>query len=316
MQKKYILPLSAALAVLSMGVATGSQAQAVSCGDVITTPTTLDSDLVCTIADEFSVAIAIEGPSGSLSMGDYSLTCSTNKFGTGIILLESGARLSGGSVIGCGDAVTVVGDGGHYVTGVTITDSGNNAVYVKSNFNVVSSMTITGGSGVVDEGILIQGNNNLVNNNFVGNTDNPGIEITGAYNHVYFNEVYFCATDGIVAGGIFSRVTHNTSNFNGYQGISVAGSYGTIAQNKITDNDFAGIQILQGEFNNIANNNVVDNGTYGIYIADSMPTDNTISGNFSKGHTYDLYDPENFACISSNTWINNTFTTSDPGCLD
>ncbi|WP_445364678.1 right-handed parallel beta-helix repeat-containing protein [Microbulbifer sp. ANSA003] len=316
MQKKSILPLSAAIAVLSMGIASGSQAQAVSCGDVITSPTTLDSDLVCTIADEFSVAIAIEGPSGSLSMGDYSLTCSTNEFGTGIILLESGARLSGGSVIGCGDAVTVGGDGNHFVTGVTITDFGDDAVYVESDFNVVSNMTITGDGWDSDEGIDIQGNNNLVNNNLVENAGDEGIEVAGDYNTVTFNEVYFSGNDGIEIDGIFANITNNISAFNGSSGIEIDSDNGTISLNNVTDNEEGGIDLDQGDSNSIVNNNVVDNGTYGIFISDDEPTNNTISGNFSEGQTYDLFDAVDFDCSGSNTWQNNTFTTSDPSCLD
>lgn len=299
-----------------MGIATGSQAQAVSCGDVITTPTTLDSDLVCTIADEFSVAIAIEGPSGSLSMGDYSLTCSTNEFGTGIILLESGARLSGGSVIGCGDAVTVGGDGSHFVTGVTITDFGDDAVYIESNGNVVSNMHIVGDGTDSDEGIDIQGDNNLVNNNIIEFAGDEGIEVAGDRNTVTSNEVYYSDNDGIEIDGTYANVTNNITAFNGSSGIEIDSDNGTISQNVVANNTEGGIDLDQGDSNVIANNNVDDNGTYGIFILDDEPTNNTISGNVSEGQTYDLFDAVDLDCTGSNTWQNNTFTTSDPSCLD
>ncbi|WHI47718.1 right-handed parallel beta-helix repeat-containing protein [Microbulbifer sp. VAAF005] len=316
MQKKSSLPLSAAIAVLAMGITTGSQAQTVSCGDVITTPTTLDSDLTCTIADEFSVAIAIEGPSGSLTMGDYSLTCSTNEFGTGIILLGSGARLTGGSVISCGDAVTLGGNGNHYVTGVTITDFGDDAVYVESDSNVVSNMHIVGDGTDSDEGIDIQGNNNLVNSNIIEFAGDEGIEVGGDYNTVTSNEVYYSDNDGIEIDGIFAHVTNNITAYNGSSGIEIDSDNGTISLNNVSDNEEGGINLDQGDSNSISNNNVVNNGTNGIFILDDEPTNNTISGNVSQGQTFDLFDPLDPDCTDSNTWQNNTFTTSDPSCLD
>ncbi|AWF80913.1 hypothetical protein BTJ40_08880 [Microbulbifer sp. A4B17] len=314
MQKKTILPLASAIAVLSMGITAGAQAQ-VSCGDTITTPTTLDSDLVCTIADEFSVALAIEGPSGRLSMGDYSLTCSTNEFGTGIILLGSGARLTGGSVIGCGDAVTLSEDGSHFASDVYITDFGDDGVYVESNNNVVSFMEIINDGSDSDEGIDIQGNNNLISANYVEGAGDEGIEVAGDFNTVTANEVSFSTFDGIEIDGDFAVVVNNTSAFNGGSGIEVDANNGTISTNTISFND-SGIDLDQGDNNAITNNSVTDNGTYGIFILDDGPTNNTITNNVSEGHTYDLFDAFDTDCTGSNTWQNNTFSTSDPACLD
>ncbi|MCO1335714.1 right-handed parallel beta-helix repeat-containing protein [Microbulbifer sp. OS29] len=315
MQKKTILPLSAAIAFLSMGIAANSQAQLVSCGDVITTPTTLDANLVCPIADADSVAIVIEGPGGSLSMGDYSLTCSTSAFGSGIVLLGQGARLSGGTVTGCGDAVTLGGDGSHFVTNVYITDFGDDAVYIDSNNNVVTNMEIVGDDWDSDEGIDIAGHNNVVNFNYIEGAGDEGIEIAGDFNIVSSNEVLGSANDGIEIDGAFANVTNNYTHHNGSSGIEVDGNFGTIFSNTVANND-GGVDLDQGTSNVINNNTVSDNGTYGIFIFDAEPTNNTISNNTSLGHTYDLFDAVDFDCSGDNTWENNTFSTSQPACLE
>ncbi|WP_444944503.1 right-handed parallel beta-helix repeat-containing protein [Microbulbifer sp. ZKSA006] len=316
MQKKSISPLSAAIALLSMGIATGSQAQTVSCGDVITTPTTLDGDLVCTIADSHDVAITIEGPAGSLSMGEYSLTCSTNEYGRGILLEESGARLSGGEVIGCHDALTLAGNGSHTVADVNVSDFGDDAVTVRSDNNLVSDMEVIGDASDSDNGIVIRGDFNVIYSNTVEAAGDEGILINGSFNSVIANETVYSKYDGIEVNGTFSNVHGNISAFNGGSGIEIDDDLNTISGNTIVGNGNGGIDLDRGDGNSINGNYVISNDTYGIFILDSKPTNNTISGNTATGQTYDLYDAVDPDCTGSNIWENNIATTASPSCLN
>ncbi|WP_445359117.1 NosD domain-containing protein [Microbulbifer sp. ANSA005] len=287
-------------------------ASAVSCGDVITTSETLTEDLSCD-STIFNPSLTIEGPSGRLDMGGYTLMC-VNATGDGILLTGTAARLSNGDIQECFDSIQIEGTGSHRVSTINIIDSDDDAIVINSSFNTV---TDTSSFNTDDDGIDIgsSSNSNIITNNIIDTVDDEGIELDGDGNFISGNEI-LNTEDGIDLDGSFNVVVLNTIDSNDEAGIELRGEFTTVVNNSINNNN-VGIEIYDADNNTITGNEASVNTSYGIYLLDLNATQNVIVSNTAIDNgIFDLFSPLDLDCSSSNVWAGNIFVTSDPACLD
>ncbi|WP_444907365.1 right-handed parallel beta-helix repeat-containing protein [Microbulbifer sp. SSSA008] len=249
----------------------------VACGDVITTAEVLTEDLSCDLTTDEPDALTIVGPSGSLNMGDYSLTCTTggDLGGAGIRIEGNGATLTGGVIDGCFDGVFLEGEGYHKVLGTEVVNSVNDGIDIDSIYNTINDCVIT------DSGRV-------------------GVDMDDDYNTFSGCTVTGSVADGIQVDDSFSRVFNNTSSGNGGAGILIEGSSNNvISQNTTTDN---------------GNGDSQDGGIVLIFTNSNF---NIISANSSfNNDPFDLRDTVDPDCSGTNIWVNNEYLTKDPDCLD
>ncbi|WP_445363587.1 right-handed parallel beta-helix repeat-containing protein [Microbulbifer sp. ANSA003] len=206
----------------------------VSCGDVITTAEVLTQDLLCDLTAAEPDALTIVGPEGSLSMGDFSVTCATGAGfgGAGIRILGQGAVLTGGAINDCFDNIFIDGVGYHTVVGTELVGSVDDGIDIDSIFNNISGCIIT------DSGRV-------------------GVDMDDDFNTLSSCVVSLSVSDGIQVDDSFSNVFNNISTFNGGAGILIEGSSSNIiSQNLISSNDGGGIVL---EFTNSTNNVITGN---------------------------------------------------------
>jgi len=141
------------------------------------------------------------------------------------------------------------------------------------------------------------------------------------------NRVRASTFDGIaVDGPTGNQVTRNKTDHNGGPGIGVyTANSNTLDDNKVEDNDDSGILLdFAAQNNDIGENKVRDNGTTsttnpdatdGIRVNDAFSTGNTVHDNRLKHNvTHDCHDNSmgTGTAGTSNSWINNDGTTSNP----
>jgi hypothetical protein len=231
---------------------------------------------------------------GSIALGN-------GPAGNGVIDIGGANNVIGGSVAGAGNVIS-----GNLASGVTIsgaTATGNlvegnfigtnaagtgglgngfNGVVVTANSNIVGGTTaltrnvISANTG---EGVLIQGNTNVVEGNFIGldaagaaalgNSDN-GVLVFGSANFI----------GGTTAG------SGNVISANHANGVFVAGSGNLIAANTIglnaagnaaLGNTQNGVDVAAGTNNTIVSNVISANGLNGVLL---LTGPNVVEGNF------------------------------------
>lgn len=200
MHGKYVVAI---LAMAGLGLLSPAQAAppdgGVACGDILEDGEfMMTKDLSCSVDDVEDPALTVVGPA-TLDMKGHTLECVGDPPGdTGILVLGERAVVSNGTITSCADngvhvcsgAVCinqdfggVPGDGDHRISGLTITDSGDDGMDVDSNNNQIINNTVTGSP---DKGILIdadtQGNQVILN---YLTDNNIGIETdVGATNNI------------------------------------------------------------------------------------------------------------------------------------
>ena len=317
---------AAAVAAATVGVAEPASANHVTCGSVITTSTTLDSNVGPCPAG----GITISGDNVVLNLDGYRVFGTAAKGdGVGIrinnrtgVIVKNGeiSNFDGGVEILLGGSNKLVGlnvhdnvsDGaGSVGDGILITTSSNNEILtntVRSNgpFGGITSLGASSGN-------LIQGNSVL--NNIAcrvsGTCDNIGIRIEngGTATTIVGNEVRGNGLDGI---SLFAQTTQNivranTVISNGYRGsvagdgIRVFGSDNTVQRNESRNNKRDGVSV----------------GKRSILGAGALPNgnglNNDILSNTAQGNGFlDLWD-SNPNC-DNNTWTGNEFTKAQPAC--
>ncbi|MBW2997075.1 hypothetical protein KY349_01900, partial [Candidatus Woesearchaeota archaeon] len=173
--KKFNLFLVLAL----FGALLSAQAWAVSCGDTITSDTTLEADLTCTGSPALTVAAGVK-----LDCDGYTIDggdTSDDDVTTAIVVSTSGAEVRDCRVE-------------NYDTGVAVTGSNNEikgnklftnyrGISVDGNSNEISDNLVSYGA---DEGIILSGNYNTLDDNLLKGILR-GIESTGTGNKIINN---------------------------------------------------------------------------------------------------------------------------------
>lgn len=329
-RRRSLALIMATLVVAALAPAGTASAGHVECGQVITSDTTLDSDVGPCATD----GIVIGADSITLDLNGHEL------FGTPIDGQQAvGVRLQGRRDV----TVTSSVSGGtirDFDAGVAITaqSTGNRVTKIIARDNVGSSLTDFG------DGIAISNStNNVIRDNLVdhnGPFDGVGVFGTSSGNKIFKNEVVnnnipSSATtnqdDGIrLEPDTFDNVVeNNTVRNNGLDGIAVFfNSEGNVIRsNDVRNNGHHdkshrkgdGIRLfLDGDSTEIVENKVFDNAASGIRV-DSMfneirdnETGSNASASTPDNPAYDLYDT-NEDC-DDNVWSNNTFDTAFPDC--
>ncbi|WP_444912411.1 NosD domain-containing protein [Microbulbifer sp. PAAF003] len=245
----------------------------VQCGDTITTAEILSQDISC----DLETQVTIEGPSGSLDMNGYVLTCEDSD-SAGISLEGLGAVLVGGTIDTCGISVFLEGDGFHSVQGLISDSPGVGFIVESDNNSINGSMFLSGGPGSI--GFQLNGDfSRISGNSLSGNSDAiAGIVIAGSFSQVIQNTI-----DGSIFGIIIEPPSVN----------------GLVIQNVISNSSDSGIMM---DFD------IVDPPSMNYIISG-----NQVTGSNGEG---DLVDETPDACLSSNTWFGNIFDTASPSCLE
>ncbi|WP_444916741.1 NosD domain-containing protein [Microbulbifer sp. ANSA003] len=300
-------------------ISTSINSYAVTCGGSITTAETLTEDLNCTTNFAFSIV----GPSGSLNMNGFTVTCPLTA-NNGIVLGGFFARISSGTVENCNNSITLTGDGSHQVVDVDIVNPTSTALFVRSDHNFISGVQIQSNVPDSNFGIRIENNDfNQVFGNTVDGMDNVGVQIEGSSNSVSGNIITNTSdTNGSGVGisieppGSSNIVTSNIIDQSAGEGILTFESDSNLISQNVVTNSLTGIAIDNADSNTVTINSVSDNTDYGISIEDANASGNNILSNSSLNNgIFDLYSPDDPSC-TANTWLGNTFVTSDPSCLN
>jgi hypothetical protein len=254
-------------------------ADAIACLDVLGPGGTyrLEADLDCSqILSSFPALRVRDG--ARLDLNGYTVRCHPFVVGC-ITLMGEGAQLLNGTVAG-GEHynVTVSGTGGHTVSNIVIPIQ-ENTVSVNSSNNLLVKITARSSGGPAFE---IHGSGNRLSDNVVVCTSQESllgcVHVTGSGNHLLKNIV----------------------SFNGAPASSASPK---------------GFQILGND--NVLKRNVALGGhistgvVTGIRVAG---TGNVIRNNVAFGNDLDLQDSH--GDCANNTWVHNTFQTSDPACIE
>jgi parallel beta-helix repeat protein len=254
----------------------------VSCGDTITTHTSLYTDLDCSNYSEGAALTLQEGANlnmnGKKIIGNSDINC--------IEITGDGVKIREGAVTQCDYGIRVRSDHNR-ITSVKVSDSDNVGIRIDGNENRITSVKvsdsndrgirITGDenritsakvSGSNDSGIRIQGNGNWITSAKVSGSNDRGVRIQGNENLLIWCTVTFSHTQGIkIDGGNNNRVYSNTVFDNCRDGIEIeGGDDNTLLYNQVENNGnpetcayfgeeykpwfYAGIDVLAGAENN------------------------------------------------------------------
>jgi parallel beta-helix repeat protein len=208
--------------------------------------------------------------------------------------LAPAASAAGGPVT-CGDLISSPG-----TYGLAADCNGSGIAITSSNVTLMLRGHTMTGSGF-GEGIVVADNGGAIS----------GVRITGpgtVAGYEFAVDLGFSGGHG-VSGSVIGRVTTTSSR----QGITLSnanGSGNTIVGNTANGNSVAGIGDF-GTGNTFTQNTVNNNAVYGI---DVFGTGEKIRGNKAQGNPTDDLRDENSGC-DSNTWLNNTFTIANLGCI-
>ncbi len=189
------------------------------------------------------------------------------------------------------------------LTGFEITGSGNDqeAIHVFSDMNTISDCNVhnnTEGSGIV-----INGSNNLIEDNLVSKNFRMGISISGEYNLLINNKVIRNTKGGIIiSDGSYNHICFNTIKYNnGWEAVHPDAENGIklkngsdhniIDNNTMVDQDFYGVNVpLFCEYNEIYLNNLIDNNDGGVQAFDRGSHTKWDTGTY--GNYWSDYDGE------------------------
>ena len=303
MKTEKIARWMAPLAIATLGAlpTTPLLAGHVSCGDVITTDTTLDSDLFCT-----GDGIIIDGNGVTLDLGGYILQGDGDIQDAGVknIGASMDNRIHNGIISGFGAGVVLHGELG-LVENLVIVDAYG-----------------TGNTGVGSGGILVFGQRNTVQQNVISSVSN-GIHVLEQFaedNIIADNIIHQSCEIGIsVSSSQGDQPSGTVISGNDISGCNQAGialhPRGTAASD-VRDNivtDIAGAGISVGSNGNRVLDNTVSRAAVGIMV---FGQDNNIRGNLSEENFNQgilLTEITNVATtvgnntfVAGNTVINNT----------
>jgi uncharacterized protein YegP (UPF0339 family) len=317
---------------------------AVTCGQEISTDTTLDGNLLCNEGP----ALIVTADNITLDLGGFSITGhgAASAGAPGILLRNvKGVTVRKGTVQHFGAGVAIVGGGNNTIQNITaqdnigdadgdygdgITVSGSNGNHIQANtvrrngpFSGISLIGACDGNHIHDN--VVSDNNMLPGDPAVGRQD-MGIRIEGPAannNMVAGNTVTGSGAEGIVVlptcadraagcagtpGNEGNEITRNMSHHNGTSGqgsgIRLFAVANPVAPSNTSVTD------------NVTNDNVTNGiGVDTVGNANPSPPKNKLSGNSGKGNgQFDGFDGNTPAC-GSNVWENNDFATVNQPCI-
>ena len=311
----------------------------VSCGDVITQDTTLDSDVGPCAGD----GLIIGADRVILDLGGHRLFGTAGESGEGLGIVVQGREqvwVTNGVVQHFDTGVAVIGGGNNHVTDIRAIDNvgslaagyGDGILLESSNRNVVAEnisrrngpfggITLFGGSSrnTIDRNLV---EDNAILSSPTGPQQDDGIRLenNALRNTISNNRVYRNGLDGIALfrGSSYNRILRNDVRENG-------------AHDQV-HRQGDGIAVFnQADRNLIQENHVFDNGANGIFLRGPVTFSNgtTIPGARSNrvldnqtgnngpvpgpgGARYDLRD--NNPDCDENIWFGNTYLTAFPEC--
>jgi nitrous oxidase accessory protein NosD len=301
-----VAALVCGIVVWTMLLAVPAAATHVSCGEVITQDTTLDSDLADCPGD--GVVIGASGITldlaGHTIDGDRDGDQGVENNGADDV------TVSNGRIQQFQDAALVRLGGANVLSDLELTDSGIAVNLEEASFTRIRDSTITrAGAGVLvfREGSFIEIDRNVISSTgtaiFIAGFGLPTDLVentTITDNHVFGNET------GILVGHAFQTlIAGNSVHGNlGTAGIIDQGGASRIEQNIVRGNSGHGI-FLQRRGKQVVGNRVVDNGEDGVAVfqtaAEVELTDNFARGNGDDGIDSDTPD----AVLTRNKAIHN-----------
>ena len=314
---------SAALALFATGLvlaASPASAAHVTCGQVITVSTTLDSNV-----GPCPTGLVIGANNVTLDLNGFTLsgTPATGE-GPGVdITGRTGVTVRNGTITQFDAGVAITGGSGNTVTGLTLvdnrgsfaTDFGDGVAVFNSTGNTISHNLIRN-NGPYSGISLIRSSNNLIEHNQItGNnqstTSTSGIRVENVgfsasnSNTIRYNLVQGSALDGIqlFAGASDNVVSHNSVLQNNREGIT---AFAGASRNLIEDN-----QVRYNGFGPIAGNGIFIRGAAGSFPA---PANNVIRRNVATNNRlFDLRDGT--PNCGTNVWSANQAITGTPPCV-
>jgi len=275
---KLIVGICAAAAVLIGGPGVAAAAGPVSCGDVITSSTKLQADLIDCPGD----GVVIGADNITLDLGGHTIDGlgAAAPFGSDGVDNTGGydnVVIKNGTVREFETGVSLVGTTGNVVRNLTVSANRTDGFFVDGfasldsfdNQLMGNRISANGGNGIDLRG----SSGNVIRAN--GSTGNSGVGIA-----LTFSSLNNAVNDNVLTG-------------NGGQGIFVLeGANGnTLARNVIAANTLTGILIANSSRNGAGSNRIAENGGGGLGIVSDLPevsdantlTRNAVIGNASDG---------------------------------
>jgi nitrous oxidase accessory protein NosD len=295
---RLVICSTAALLAFSAALVFGippANASHVSCGQVITTDTTLDSDLVNCPAD----GVVIGAGGITLDLGGHTIDGISNGDGVNNAAGHDGVVVKNGSIEQFFRGVEVRSTSANVVERVTVTDSGLGFVFFDTDDSTISkSATSDVSSGVQLAG---ESDRNLVEKSSLSGTANgiamlpsdippspqDNIVSKNLISGFQFGVVVFAGTGAIVERNtILGVVDADSTVLNA--GVLVGATNTQVRRNTISGSE-AGIRISPGVGSVITRNSTVDNSIDGISVA-PQSSNITIERNVSSGNGDDGID--------------------------
>ena len=271
--------------VLPLALVSTSWAAHVSCGDVITSNTTLDGNVGPCATDP---AIEVQG-SAMLDLNGFTVSCMTTAT-VGISLTGKGAKLRNGVVEGCNDGVRLLGTGGHKVERVLSTQNQFNGFRSgdDSHKNKLDGNSATDNG---DDGFEISGDGVTLTNNTSTSNSDRGFNINGT-------------AEGLKAQG-------NTAARNSGDGFGIFGTEHKVFKNTSQQNGDDGYEFGVSSGHTVKLNRAYDNASHGI---ENRATDSTFQKNTVLGHSTDIFEVDPFC--DNNSYSKNSFGTATQTCVE
>jgi parallel beta-helix repeat protein len=277
------LVVVASIAALAM-LAPAAKASHVSCGDVLTADTTLDSDLTCT-----GNGLVIGASGIHVDLGGHTITGDGGD--TGVRSMgRSDLEISNGSIDHFNDGVFLGQAWGHRVHDLTVTLSGFGISANGSIRNRFDHNQLAGNGPALN--IRFDSIENTIDHNTVSGGGAPlCIVVFGAYQTtVADNSVEGCERGIELAGGSFENVVERNLVEQSIEGITVGlrEHRSRIADNQVRDNQI-GIRVEDSDDNTFEGNEVHGNTDTGIAVdftwwcCGYSSTGNTFAGNRVSG---------------------------------
>lgn len=250
--------LTALLASVTL-VFSPSNAHAISCGDTLGPGGhhVLTQDLLnCT-----SNALFIEGPT-SVDLAGHTISC-VNPSSSGLKLTGQKAKVTNGTVFGCGEGVYIGGAGKHQVS----------KIIALQNYN----------------GFSIASDGNRLTRNTAKDSEVGFLIGTVHKNVLTYNVATMNDSGFFVGGGTKNRLFHNIAIQNGDEGFLVHSNAAetTLSKNEAHNNGEFGIVVWSDASHKIIGNTAINNTSFDLHA--SLP--GCIS-NVWKKNTYGTKDPD------------------------
>lgn len=261
-----------------------AQASHVSCGQVITEDTTLDSDLVG--CPHHGVVIGANGI--TLDLAGHTLEAADNNFGAGVLNNGfSDATVRNGSIGRFDEGIAADQASRMSAANLTVTPRHQGSFGIaldrSSGGRILDNVVNTSYAVGIRMGLAGE----LSGNTVTGAAGRPQVcLIVGDEVHVSANSATGCGF-GLIAGGARSLIEQNHLSGNS-TGLIVQGfGHNRIERNTVVSNTYNGIEIYRGNGNVVVRNEVRDNGNIGIGIDVSQggrsSSDNVVERNQVTG---------------------------------